>query len=242
MQSGEAIGDDDEGPQSGPRRLCVATREVKPLEELVRFVVGPGNQLAPDLRRRLPGRGVWVTATGKAVSEAVRKRAFARSLKAPVTVSPTLADDVAGLLARSARESLSLANKAGQVVSGFAKVEAAIGGSPVEAVLQASDAAADGVRKIGQALRRRKTATGEQIPVLQGLESLEMGLALGRSHVIHAALMKGSASRACLARFRALVRYRDEEPATALIAGHPTDTTTHDATEQAGQDPGPDPQ
>ncbi|MFO1150139.1 MAG: RNA-binding protein [Alsobacter sp.] len=217
---------EDEGPQSGPHRLCVATRAVKPVEELIRFVVGPGDVLAPDLRHKLPGRGVWVTATREAVGEAVRRRAFGRSLKASVVVPPGLADEIEALLVRWARESLSLANKAGQVASGFAKVEAAIGSGAVEGVIQARDAAADGVRKIAQALRRRYGERERMIPVVDGLESSELGLALGRSHVIHAALMKGSASRACLARFRALERYRGGGPATQPVAGPAADMTT----------------
>jgi uncharacterized protein len=217
---------EEEGPQSGPNRLCVATRQVKPVEELLRLVVGPGDVLVPDLRHKLPGRGVWVTATRSAVAEAVRRKAFARSLKAPVKVPPGLVDDIEALLARAARDGFSLANKAGQVVSGFSKVEAAIGSGAIAAVIQASDAAADGARKIAQALRRRFGESMREIPVLGGLDSSELGLALGRSHVIHAALMKGSASRASLARFRALERYRDDGPENGPVAGLQADTTT----------------
>jgi predicted RNA-binding protein YlxR (DUF448 family) len=223
--NGEAASE-DEGPQSGPHRLCVATRQVKPVEELIRFVVGPGDVLAPDLRHKLPGRGVWVTATREALAEAVKRKAFGRSLKASVTVSPALADEVEALLLRWTRDSLSLANKAGQVVSGFSKVEAAIGSGGIEGVIQARDAAADGARKIAQALRRRYGERVREIPVVGGLDSSELGLALGRSHVIHAALMKGSASRACLARFRALERYRGGGPATEPVESPAADMTT----------------
>lgn len=220
--------DGDEGPQDGPERLCVATRTVKPLEELMRFVAAPDGTVVADIRRRLPGRGVWVTATRSAVREAIRRKAFGRGLKAQVVVRSELAEEVEALLARSARESFSLANKAGQVVSGFSKVEAAIGSGQVEAVLHASDAAPDGVRKLGQALRRRFGEQWNAVPVLAALKSSEMDLALGRSHVIHAALMKGSASRASLARFRALERYRDDEPAKAPHADHPVAITNAD--------------
>jgi predicted RNA-binding protein YlxR (DUF448 family) len=217
--------DETEGPQDGPERLCVATRTVKPLDALIRFVAGPGGEVVPDLKRRLPGRGVWVSASRSALREAIRRKAFGRGLKAGVQVPPTLVEDVEALLVRAARDGFSLANKAGLVVSGFSKVEAAIAGGQVEAVLHACDAAPDGVRKIGQALRRRHGDEVNGVPVVSALESSEMGLALGRSHVIHAALMKGPASRASLARFRALERYRDDEPAKAPRAGHPADMT-----------------
>lgn len=239
MEPARAEDDDgSEGPQDGPGRLCVATRTVKPLEELMRFVAAPDGTVVADIRRRLPGRGVWVTATRSSVREAIRRKAFSRGLKAQVIARPELADELEALLVRAARESFSLANKAGQVVSGFSKVEAAIGSGQVEAVVHASDAAPDGVRKLGQALRRRHGDKWNAIPVLETLESSELGLALGRSHVIHAALMKGPAGRASLARFRALERYRDDEPAKAPRAGDPMAMTTpvHVATDEPRQD------
>jgi uncharacterized protein len=216
--------DDDE---EGPGRLCVATRTVRPVEELIRFVAGPDGGLVPDLKHRLPGRGVWVTATRGAIEEAVRRKAFGRSLKTGVVVPATLADDIDALLAKTARDSVSLANKAGAVVSGFSKVEAAIGRGSLAAVLEATDAAPDGVRKIAQALRRRFGEKAESFPVIAVLESTELGLALGRPHVIHAALLEGPVSRAALARLRALERYRDRTPTVAAEADHmATGTTT----------------
>lgn len=216
--------------EDGPERLCVATRQSRPVEELIRFVVGPADELVPDLRRNLPGRGVWVTATRSAVAEAVKRKAFPRSLKATVKVSPTLPDDIEALLRRWARESFSLANKAGLVVTGFSKVEAAIGGrEPVAAVVHASDAAPDGVRKLAQAVRRRFGEKAETVAVTTALDSADLDLALGRSHVIHAALLNGPASRASLARFRALERFREIGPhdaAGAVTAS--TDTTTRE--------------
>lgn len=230
-----------EAEHDGPERTCVATRVVRSPEELIRFVVGPDDTLVPDLKRKLPGRGVWVTACRRDVEEAVKRKAFARSLKASVRVSPTLADDIEELLRRDAQASLSMANKAGQVVGGFSKVEAAIQ-QGVAGVLQATDAAQDGVRKIGQALRRRYGENASAIPVVAPLDSSELGLALGRSHVIHAALLLGPAARACLARCRALERYRAGYPERDAPAGltHMTlaeaGTTTPEPQEQERND------
>lgn len=224
MAGGRANDGDDE---TGPLRTCVATRTPRPVEELIRFVVGPDGQLVPDLKRRLPGRGVWVHARRPAVEEAVRRKAFGRSLKAGVVVSPTLPEDIDALLAKSAREALSMANKAGTVVSGFAKVEAAIGRGGLAAVIAATDAAPDGVRKIAQALRRRVGSATDAYPVIAVLESSELGLALGRPHVIHAALLEGPVSRAAMARLRALECYRDRTPTVADETDHMVaDTTT----------------
>jgi uncharacterized protein len=104
------------------------------------------------------------------------------------------------------------------VVTGFSKVEAAIGREPLAGLVHAADAAPDGVRKMGQALRRRFGDRAEAIPVLAALDSADLDLALGRSHVIHAALLDGPASRAAIARMRALERYRDPPPPTAADA------------------------
>src|SRR5262245_35414502 len=89
-------------------RLCVATRLVRPVRDLIRFVASPDGVLTPDLKRRLPGRGAWVTASRAAFLEAVRKKAFARALKRPVEVPTDLADRIEALLERAALDMLSL--------------------------------------------------------------------------------------------------------------------------------------
>jgi predicted RNA-binding protein YlxR (DUF448 family) len=221
---------DDE--ETGPQRTCVATRRVRPLDELIRFVAAPDGTVVPDIRRRLPGRGVWVTASRAAVEQAVKRNAFARGLKAQVSAPADLPGQVERMLVEAARQSISLANKAGQVVSGFSKVEAAIGSATIAGVVQASNAAPDGVRKIGQALRRRFGQDAATIPNVTALESTELDLALGRSHVIHAALLDGPAARACLARCRAVERYRAWPTEDGPARLH--DTTGDDGPEPAG--------
>jgi uncharacterized protein len=193
--------------EKGPNRTCVATRTVLPVEALIRFVPDPEGRLTPDIRARLPGRGVWVTATRAALEEAIRKKAFARSLKQPVTVPPDLADRVDALLAEDSRQSLAMAKKAGLVTAGFAKVEAAIAKGHVSALLIASDGGEDGRRKILQAVRRLHGST-DAIPVLSPFAGREMDLALGRENAIHAALLTGSASDAFVKRCRRLDRFR----------------------------------
>src|SRR2546423_10135785 len=118
-------------------RLCVATRLVRPVGELIRFVASPDGVLTPDLKRKLPGRGAWVTASRAAFLEAVRKKAFARALKRPVDVPADLADTIAALLERRALDMLALANKAGLVVAGYAKVMERIEAGRAVAVIQA---------------------------------------------------------------------------------------------------------
>ena len=47
-----------------------------------------------DLRHKLPGRGVWVSAQAEAVEEAVRRKLFSRAFKAEAKVSPTLVEEI----------------------------------------------------------------------------------------------------------------------------------------------------
>ncbi|CAN7691628.1 RNA-binding protein [Bosea sp. LjRoot237] len=221
------------GLREGPERTCALTRQARAPEDLIRFVVGPGDALVPDIRRKLPGRGVWVSLSAAAVGEAVKRRAFERSLKTKVTVSPDLAAEVDALLVRDAIQALAMANKAGLVSTGFAKVEAQAGAGRPAAVIAASDGAEDGRRKIGQALRR--AATPKDIPVVAIFASAELELALGREHVIHAALAPGPATEGFLARWRRLVRFRTNDAGeTAFIDPTESDARDQTKTEPAG--------
>ena len=119
----------DNGPRtdkSATSRMCAVTRQVRPIDELIRFVVAPSGEVIPDLKRKLPGRGLWVSASRQTVAEAVRRHQFSKGFKREVRVSPTLATDTENLLVRGAIEALAMAAKAGQVISGFGKVEDAL--------------------------------------------------------------------------------------------------------------------
>jgi predicted RNA-binding protein YlxR (DUF448 family) len=199
----------DGGPRSGEaERFCVVSHAVKPVDELIRFVIGPDGELVADLKRKLPGRGVWVTATRAALAEAVRRKAFARGFKRELRVSADFVDATERLLVRSALDALAIAGKAGHVLIGFAKVETALAHERIAALVHAADAARDGVRKIESALRRRFGADAEKIPVINALTSQQLDLALGRANVVHAALLAGPASETLIQRMLRLHRFR----------------------------------
>lgn len=238
-----------ETPQArrdGPERSCVVTRAVKSPDDLIRFVVGPDGVLVPDLRRKLPGRGVWASLSAATVAEAIKRRAFERSLKTKVVVPPDLAAMIDRLMHKDALQALAMANKAGLVQAGFAKVEAMIGSGQCAGVIEAEDGAEDGRRKIGQALRRAEVAREEaglkarKLPVVAIFASEDLELALGRPHVIHAALAPGPAAEGFLSRWRRLVRYRTgdagatdpDKPTGANPAGD--DSVDQRTTEPAG--------
>jgi predicted RNA-binding protein YlxR (DUF448 family) len=197
-------------------RQCLVTRTTAPAEQLIRFVCDPDGMVVPDLKRELPGRGVWVTATRAAVEEAERKRLFSRGFKEQVKVAPGLADRVEALLCERALSFLSLARKAGLAIDGFGSVEAAIARDTLACLVEASDGAADGRRKLGQAVKRR-FGTSEAIPLVTSFDASQLSLALGRGLVIHACLKSGRASTGFLERADRLERFRTGRGATAPL-------------------------
>jgi uncharacterized protein len=203
----------DNGPRtekSATVRMCAVTRKVRPIDELIRFVVAPTGEVIPDLKRKLPGRGLWVSVSRKLVAEAVRRHQFSKGFKRDVRVAPGLAADTENLLIRSVIEALAMAAKAGQVVAGFGKVEGALAQGQARALIHASDGAADGIRKLDATARQNAGINDEsnQIRVVTALTSEQLDLALGRSNVVHAALLAGPASKTFLSRSQTLVRYR----------------------------------
>jgi uncharacterized protein len=223
----------DNGPRtdrSATMRMCAVTRAVRPIDELIRFVVSPQGEVIPDLKRKLPGRGLWVSASHRTVAEAVRRHQFSKGFKRDVRVAPSFAADTETLLVRSAIDALAMAAKAGQVVSGFGKVEDALRQrqaqtsvrGAVQALIHASDGAADGIRKLDAVIRQNTGINDDsrEFPVVTALTSEQLDLALGRSNVIHAALLAGPASKTFLTRSQILVRYRmaDDDRTAGKVA------------------------
>src|SRR6202166_857897 len=194
--------------RSATMRMCAVTRQVRPIDELIRFVVAPSGEVVADLKRKLPGRGLWISASRRAVAEAARRHQFSKGFKRDVRVAPQLAADTEALLARSAVDALAMAAKAGQVIFGFGKVEDALKArqgsnrAPIQALIHASDGAADGIRKLDAMVGQNPGINDDSnpIPVVTALTSEQLDLALGRSNVIHAALLAGPASKTFLTR------------------------------------------
>ena len=103
-------------------RKCIVTGEVQPKAGLIRFVIGPDNQVVPDILGKLPGRGIYVTAD-RAILEQARKGQFSRSAKQAVTVPDGLLDEVERQIARRTVDLIALTRKAGRAVCGFEKVK-----------------------------------------------------------------------------------------------------------------------
>lgn len=210
----------------GTQRTCALTRELKPVSDMIRFVTGPADEVVADVKRKLPGRGLWITATRKAVEEAVKRNVFARGFKRPVKAGPGLAAETERMLERAALDALAMAGKAGLVVAGFAKVEAALGRGEARALLHATDGAADGRRKLDGALRRiREESDGitREIAIIDEFSGEQLDLALNRPNVVHAALLAGPGSETFLARVARLAHFRTGKSPATVSAHAPTD-------------------
>jgi len=197
----------EEGDQSGiPIRTCIVERERKEKPILLRFVLSPQAEVVPDVKGNLPGRGVWVTATKRIVADAVTRRAFQRAFRKQVTVSDILSLEVERLFKRSALERLSICNKAGLLVVGFAKVEEALKRREIVALLHADTAATDGKAKLDRKLEAL-FAGKDYIAPKNCFTSAEIGLAAGGTGVIHAGLREGGATCAFLQALDRLSAY-----------------------------------
>jgi uncharacterized protein len=206
--------EDDEGDRGPDRvavaRMCIVTRVVRPVSSMIRFVAGPDGAVVPDIRVRLPGRGVWLTNARPVLAQAIKRQLFKRALKADVTVPAGLEDQVADLLRRDALQMLALANKAGAVTSGFAKIEGMRG--PLAVLVQASDGSAAEIARL-QGLCRAKGRGRREPPVIRAFTALEIALSLGREHVIHAALTVHDAASVFMERGQRFVEFQAVSPA-----------------------------
>ncbi|MGD9502249.1 MAG: RNA-binding protein [Methyloceanibacter sp.] len=210
------------GDADGHGRFCALTRARRPKDELIRFALAPDGTVVPDIKERLPGRGLWLTAAHDVVAAAVKRKVFARSFKTEAKVPQELPATVERLLAEAALSALALANKAGEATFGNAKVEEAIAGGRVLALIHAREAAEDGCRKLDG--KARAAGSGRPVPAIRAFGTDDLSLATGRTNVIHAALIQGGAAESVVAAASRLERYRKGKAAFAGENGPDTET------------------
>jgi len=193
---------EQEGKARGARmRRCVAARAPRPAERMIRFVLGPGDALVPDLAERLPGRGMWVSADRGALAQALARGQFARAARAKVAVDPGLVEQVESMLLRRCLDLVGLARRAGGLVAGFDQVADWSRHGRCALILSARDGSADG--------RRRIEALAHGVPVLDPFTRDELGAAVGRDEVVHAALAEGGLTEQLLKELGRLRGFRE---------------------------------
>jgi predicted RNA-binding protein YlxR (DUF448 family) len=198
-------GGQDKDRDAGPERRCIATGDVCPKPDLIRFVVDPDGVIQPDVLGRLPGRGIWVRADRAALDRAVGKRLFARAARQPVNLPPDLIERVETLLLGRVTSLLALARKAGDAVAGFEKVKEALDSGWASTLLQASDGSARGKTKL--------SAPPGPTGFIGCLTASELGLAFGRDRVIHGALTAGGLATRVVDEAARLAGVRADEAA-----------------------------
>jgi uncharacterized protein len=201
-----ATGSDGEA-ETGPNRRCIATGESKPVAQLVRFVVGPGDAVVPDVDGRLPGRGLWLSADRAMIETAASKRLFSKAARHNTHAPANLADTVADLLRRRCLNHLGLTRRAGLVAVGAEKVRAQIAAGRTAVLFEAADGSVPERSKI--------TALAPALPVVDLFSSAELGAALGRDAAVHVGL---AAARLTTMLMEDARRYAGVRSAQALPA------------------------
>ncbi len=187
----------DKRGHRGPQRRCIATGVTQDKADMVRFVLGPDGAIVPDIAAKLPGRGVWVSASRDAVVKAVKNGAFSRGFKTKLDAPQVLADQVEQLLARRILSLLTMAHKSGAALMGFEQVRTAAQSEPLAWRIEASDGAAAGRGKIRVLTKAVSHELGQApTPVIGCFTAEQLGQAMGRDSVTHAALRPGGLAKA----------------------------------------------
>jgi uncharacterized protein len=177
---------------------------------MLRFVIGPGNEIVPDIAARLPGRGWWLSPRRDIVDRAVAKRVFARAARRPLAVPAALSDQIEALLVQRCIDTVGLARRAGLAVAGHERVKGAIREGTSAVLLAALDGAEGG--------RRKLAGLGRGLLLVCVLRADEIGAAFDREHVVNASLGTGPLGRRLvidahkLAGFRAGARVERAQP------------------------------
>ena len=208
-----------------PERTCVLTRRKATKDALIRLALGPDGTVAPDVRARAPGGGAWSSVGRAELDEAVAngklKAALARAFKTgEVAIPPDLGERTEQALRQAALDRLGIEARAGNLLSGSERVEAAARSGKVHLLIHAADAGEDGRKRLDQAWRAG--GGGPQGVIFPEPRPI-LSIALGRENVVHVALNEPAAAARVM---DALSRWRDFiAPDAGLEGGAPASRT-----------------
>jgi hypothetical protein len=191
----------DEHGANDPVRSCILTRERESRDGLVRLALAPDGQVLPDVRAKAPGRGAWIGVSRAelelAIAKGRLKGALSRAFKgAPFAIAPDLPGRIADALRRNALDRLGLEAKAGTLLTGSERIEAAARSGKLHGLYHAADARADGAGKLAQAWRVGSDREGSDLKGLAlPVDRTILGLALGRENVVHVGLTDRAAAK-----------------------------------------------
>ena len=192
----------DEEELKGPDRRCIVTHQILPKSQLLRFAISPDGDVVVDINQRLPGRGIWLCPKRDVVNTAIGKKLFSRAAKRQVQVPADLVDRIEALLVVRCLSTLGMARRAGKAIAGHEKVRAEVIAGRAGVLLVASDGAADGVD------RMRALATG--LPVVDLLDSEELGSVFGRDATVHGVISPGGLAKSLVEQAGFLAGFRKD--------------------------------
>ncbi len=161
-------------------RHCIVTHQALDKTQMIRFAVSPELVITPDIAEKLPGRGIWITTTAEALTQAIKDKLFAKAARQQVTVPDDLADKVELLLKQHALEALALCRKAGEAICGFDTILRLKTPERIAMILHAADAGEHGIRKLKAAFPQ-----AEHCAVFT---REELSQPMGGENVVHVAL------------------------------------------------------
>lgn len=173
--------------QKETTRKCIVTGKVCEKELLLRFTVTPDGLVVPDFKKRLSGKGVYVLNSKKTLQKAVDAGLFAKALKVKAKAGSELITQVEGLLHKQALDAVSLARKAGDLISGMDKVVEALKKGKAAFLLEASDAGEDGHHRI--------MAYAKDIEIFSLFKIEELDKELAKENTVHLAFVKGNMAK-----------------------------------------------
>jgi hypothetical protein len=156
-------------------------------------------------------------------------RVFAKSLKRAVKVPDDLPARLEAQLVARAASALAMANKAGLVVAGASKVEAALDKGNVAVLVHGTDAAPGGSERLDRKHAAIASAAGRDSTIVTELTIEQMSLAMGGANVVHAALIPGGATDKFVSEAGRLRRFRPRGSGTAVNPGCPAQVETDKA-------------
>lgn len=207
----------DKPQTSKQQRRCIVTGNCLPKAALIRFVISPDEALTPDIKGKLPGRGVWVSNSQTRLHEALKRKQFEKAFAQKLRISPEIDQQVEFLLKSAALSALKMANKAGAALYGFTKLMAALEKQAIISLLHAEEASRAEADKLDYRFRTNLEQCDKYQQSLRktpysGFTGEELSLAFGAVNVIHAGLKESGAAHAAITAMERHRTYLSGDP------------------------------